>query len=68
MARLDVKPRNFVSNSVVGELPASQCIAHAFSPDKNTVLTIDLLDDPKTLIKVASLKIWEKKDSDYELV
>jgi hypothetical protein len=68
VVRLDVKPRNYVSNGAVGELPASQCIAHAFSPDQNTVLTIDLLDDPKTLIKVASLKIWERKNGDYELV
>jgi hypothetical protein len=31
-------------------------------------VTVDLLDDPKTMIKVASLKIWEKNGGEYELV
>ena len=68
MVKLDVKPRNFVSNGNVEELPASQCVAHAFSPDQNSIVTVDLLDDPKTMIKVASLKIWEKNGGEYALV
>jgi hypothetical protein len=63
VSKLDVKPRNFVSNGAVTELPEAQCIAHAFTTDSKTVLSVDLLDDPKTKVKIASLKIWEIKDS-----
>ena len=66
--RFDVKPRNFVSNGAVQDLPKSNCVAYSFTSDQKTALTIDLLDDPKTLIKVSSIKIWERKNTDFELV
>jgi len=38
--------------------------AYAFTPDKTTLLSIDSLDDPRTQIKVRSLKIFKNTNSD----
>jgi len=43
---IDVKPRNYVSNATVENLPESKVIAHTFTPNKQTLLSVDALEDP----------------------
>lgn len=58
MSKLDVKPRNYAFS------PTSTCssnvIAFALSQDEQTLVTLDSLDDPKTLVKVQALKFWRR--------
>lgn len=60
---IDVKPRNYVSNANVVDLPVSKVAAYAFTPDKTTLLSIDSLDDQRTQIKVRGLKIFKNNGS-----
>ena len=60
---IDVKPRNYASNANVADLPVTKVAAYAFTPDKNTLLSIDSLEDPRTQIKVRSLKIFKNNNS-----
>lgn len=60
---IDVKPRNYVSNANVADLPISKVAAYAFTPDKTTLLSVVNLEDTRTQIKVRSLKILKNNNS-----
>lgn len=62
-----VKPRNYISNANVSDLPESKVIAYAFTPDRKTMMSVDALDDPKTGVSVRNLKIWRSQDGEWVL-
>jgi len=43
-------------------------VAQAFTPDRKSFLSVDALEDQKTQIKVRSLKIWNFKDGNWDLI
>lgn len=63
MSNIDVKPRNYASNANIVDVPVSKVIAYALTPNKTTLLSIDSLNDPRTQIKVMSLKILSNNNS-----
>ena len=66
---MDVKPRNYVYNANQESTVESEVIAHAFTPNMRSLISVDSLDDPLTQVKVRNLKIWKRRDdTEYDVV